>query len=298
LRPWTTAAPSWYKVAVLCVVGDLVEDVVVRPTAAHRPDTDNPAVIRRRRGGSAANVAEAAAVAGGRVRFVGRIGDDPLGKRLVADLVAAGVDVRVQRAGHTGSIVVVVEPDEGRTMYPDRGAAAELGPIDGSWAEGVTWLHLPAYSLCAEPAAASTIAFADAVRGRGRCRLSVDVSSTAVVDAYGPGRFTELLARLAPDVVLATAAEAARLTRWLPCTLVVKDGPRPVAVHSPDGRVVDVAVAPVAGIVDPTGAGDAFAAGFLVATMGGAAPPAAATVGNALAARVLRVVGARLPAPE
>lgn len=150
---------------MLCVVGDLVEDVVVRPTGPHRPDTDNPAVIRRRRGGSAANVAEAAAVAGGRVRFIGRIGDDPLGERLVADLAAAGVDVRVQRAGRTGSIVVVVEPDEGRTMYPDRGAAAELGPIDGSWAEGVTWLHLPAYSLCAEPAAASTIAFADAVRG-------------------------------------------------------------------------------------------------------------------------------------
>jgi len=280
---------------VLCVVGDLVEDVVVRPTAAHRPDTDNPAVIRRRRGGSAANVAEAAAVAGGRVRFVGRVGDDPLGERLVADLVAAGVDVRVQRAGHTGSIVVVVEPVEGRTMYPDRGAAVELGPIDGSWADGVTWLHLPAYSLCTEPAGSSSIAFVDAVRGRARSRLSVDVSSTAVVDAYGPGRFTELLARLAPDVVFATAAEAARLTRGLPCTLVVKDGPRPVAIHAPDGAIAEVAVPPVASIVDPTGAGDAFAAGFLVATMGGAAAPEAVAAGNALAARVLRVVGAQLP---
>jgi sugar/nucleoside kinase (ribokinase family) len=66
------------------------------------------------------------------VRFVGRVGDDAAGAALVRDLVGAGVDARVQREGRTGTIVILVDEDGERTMYPDRAAAGELaGVTDG-----------------------------------------------------------------------------------------------------------------------------------------------------------------------
>src|SRR6478735_2045460 len=107
---------------LVTVVGDLVEDVVVwvdRPVTA---GTDNPATVRRSPGGSAANVAAAVARCGGRARFIGRVGDD--GDGLVDELAADGVDVRVQRGGRSGTVVVLVAPDgEGRccpTAAPPR----------------------------------------------------------------------------------------------------------------------------------------------------------------------------------
>ena len=68
---------------MLAVVGDLLEDIVVRIDATPTLGTDTPARIQRRRGGSAANVAACAARAGAPVRFIGCVGDDDLGDQLV-----------------------------------------------------------------------------------------------------------------------------------------------------------------------------------------------------------------------
>src|SRR6478735_7210944 len=119
---------------LVSVVGDLVEDVVVWVDGPVEHGTDNPATVRRAPGGSAANVAAAVARAGGRARFVGRVGDD--GDGLVARLIADGVEALVQRGGRTGTVVVLVEPEGERTMFPDRAASADLAAIDPAWLAG------------------------------------------------------------------------------------------------------------------------------------------------------------------
>jgi sugar/nucleoside kinase (ribokinase family) len=271
---------------VLAVVGDLLEDIVVRIASAPALGTDTPASIERRRGGSAANVAAAAASAGATVRFIGSVGDDDVGSRLATDLATAGVDVRVQRRGRTGAVVVLVGPDGERTMLPDRATATSLVDVDGAWLEGVGWLHVPSYSLLSEPIGTTVRSLTTLVRRDGG-RLSVDVSSVAAVETYGVDRYCALLAELAPDVVFANEPEARLLPRTGGAVTIVKHGPRPVEVRAAGERYT-VDVPPLPAIADTTGAGDAFAAGFLAATVDGADVRAAVTAGIDLAARVLQ----------
>ena len=116
---------------LVCCVGDLVEDIVVRTATLLVRGADVTAHIERHRGGSAANTAATVAQLGGRARFVGQVGGDETGNRLAAELVAAGVECVGPRGGVTGTVVVVVEPDGERTMFSDRGAAAAFADADG-----------------------------------------------------------------------------------------------------------------------------------------------------------------------
>ncbi|MYI19362.1 MAG: hypothetical protein F4121_04540, partial [Acidimicrobiia bacterium] len=153
-------------------LGDLLEDVVVHRRSDVRADTDTPCVIRRRRGGSAANAAvSAAGVLGpGRVRFFGQVGADKLGDRLLEELVAADVEPCVRRGGRTGTVVVLAGAGGERTMLTDRGACAELDGFEAAWLEGLAILHVAGYSLLEEPLASAAhrmIAAVRAPRGGG-----------------------------------------------------------------------------------------------------------------------------------
>lgn len=281
---------------VVTVVGDLVEDVVVWLTGPVAVGTDNPATVRRSPGGSAANVAASVARAGGRARFVGRVGDDGSGDVLAGQLGTAGVDVRVQRGGRTGTVVVLVDPDGERTMFPDRGAAAALGPIDPAWLDGTAVLHVPAYGL--QTAAAVLVDAARAVRADDGA-VTVDVSATSVVTGIGTEPLRALFDELAPAIVFANLDEATALGLLDGCPpwpVVVKRGPQPALVVRPDGSITEVPAVAVDGVRDTTGAGDAFAGGFLAAwTIGGGNGDlvAACAAGHAAAAAVLGHAGAR-----
>jgi sugar/nucleoside kinase (ribokinase family) len=281
---------------VLCAIGDLVEDVVVWLAAPPRRGTDTDARVFRHRGGSAANVAAFAAHAGHRSAFVGRVGHDSLGERLVQSLVDGGVVARVQREGRSGTIVVLVEPGGERTMLADRAACTELADVPAAWVTDTSIVHVPAYSLTVEPLATTALWLVDCARRAGAL-VSIDASSVAVLEAFGVPAVLDLLDRVCPDVVLANAEEAASL--GLPgqrpgLTTVVKDGPRAVRVHAPGRPPAEVAVPLLTGVTDTTGAGDAFAAGFLPVFAMGRSLDEAVAAGIALAARVLTSPGASI----
>lgn len=281
---------------IVCI-GDLVDDVVVHATDAFRPAADTPAHIRHRRGGSAANVAAAIARAGGAARFVGQVGDDGVAERLVERLTRTGVDVVVRRAGRTGTLIVVVSSDGERSFFTDRGAAVDLAGAEASWLEGATAVHLPAYGWVDGAIAVTTAEVVELARARG-IPVSVDTSSTTVIGALGTTAVRDRLASTQADTVFANRDEAALLglgprrpapgATWT----VVRDGGRCTHLVAADGSTTTIAVPPVERVVDTTGAGDAFAAGWLLGRLRGAEPTVCIEHAHALAAGALTHPGA------
>ncbi|WP_029289869.1 carbohydrate kinase family protein [Cellulomonas sp. HZM] len=283
---------------MLAVLGDLVEDVVVWLDEDLRTGTDTSSRVFRTRGGSGANVAAFAAAAGTPTRFLGCVGDDRLGAALVDGMTVLGVDVRVERRGSTGTVVVLIDASSERTMLPDRAAARELRTVPDEWLDDVSLLHVSGYAFADGPAAAAALDAARRARARGAL-TSVDVASTGMMEHYGVDEFHRLLVDLAPDVLLANADEAACLGLLGPgrggldaTTVVVKAGADPTTVLAPGADPLVVPVPPVADVRDSTGAGDAFAAGFLGALIDGADLRGACERAHASAARVLANPGA------
>ena len=290
---------------MLCTIGDLIEDVVVWLNGELKNQidigSDTDSIIVRTRGGSAANVAMFGALTGTPSRFIGQVGNDNLGEQLCASLRGSGVDVCTEARGRTGSIVVVVQPNGERTFLTDRGVASDLSVFDAQHLAGVSIVHVPTYSLAHDPLATTAIQYIRAARAAGAL-ISIDASSTAVLRDYGVERYAALIASIAPDVFLCNNDEAALLNidsaHPMPGVelTVIKRGALPVTAITAAGVVTEVATPHVANIVDTTGAGDAFAAGFLPAYSSSRDIKDAITHGNSIAARVLRSPGATLDA--
>lgn len=251
---------------MLVTIGDLIDDIVVRPASPIRLGTDTESHITHRRGGSAANVAAVAARLGAAVRFLGQVGDDGVGRRLVAELAEEGVDVsHVRHAGRSGTIVVLVDAAGERTMLTDRRTCLGLAAVDPAALDGVSTLHVPLYGVAAEPLASTVAEVAAAAADRG-ARISLDLSSVALLDELGRDAVGEWLARLDPDLLFANGDEAP----WLDlapseATTIAKHGADPATVVLPGQSAVAVPAVAVEGVGDTTGAGDAFAAGYLAA---------------------------------
>ena len=284
---------------MLCTIGDLVEDVVVWLNTELNIGSDTESVIRRTRGGSAANVSMFAALTGTPSRFIGQVGHDRLGSQLCEVLRDSGVDVQVISDGRTGSIVVLVQPNGQRSFLTDRGVASHLAHFDSTFMNDVSILHVPTYSLTDEPLAATCVQYINAARATGAL-ISIDASSSSVLKQYGTDRYRTLIQSLSPDVFLCNEDEAAVLGLGanLPMAgavlTVIKQGPLPVIAVQHNGTTTEVAVTPVANIVDTTGAGDAFAAGFLPHYAQTKNFNDAVAHGHAVASRVLQSPGATL----
>ena len=273
-------------------IGDLLLDITIVPDGPLRPDDDRPARIGVGGGGQAANFCAWAAALGEPVRLVTRVGDDDRGRRLVSDLEARGVEVCAVWADEpTGAIAVLVGADGANAMATQRGASVGLRPEDlvESWFEGVQLIHVPAYSLFVDPLGKATRAAINLIRD-GAGMLSIDLSSVAGLQEYGPTRMAYDLARLKPELLFGTEAEIAAIgipVEHLAQVPVIKLGSEGCSVF---GRRIP---APRVKHVDGTGAGDAFAAAFCTAWVHGSTPVEAAERAVIVASEAVTHTGGR-----
>ena len=277
---------------LIAAIGELLLDVTIAPEDELIPDDERDARIRISGGGQAANFCAWAASLGEPVRLITWVGDDDSGRRLVAELRSAGVDVAAHlTAEPTRTVAVLVGPEGRRTFARQPGAGPGLPAehVDPAWLEGVRLLHVSAYALFREPAASAARRAVDLARAEGAL-LSVDLASAADVRAFGGDRMVEELGRLRPELLFATEREAAELpvpAADVAKVPVVKLGARGCRVF---GRRVP---AHAVEVVDGTGAGDAFAAAFCVAYLEGATPMEAAARAVLVAARAVTTLGGR-----
>jgi sugar/nucleoside kinase (ribokinase family) len=236
----------------LVTLGDLLLDVVAHLDEPLAPDDDRMATTRVGAGGQAANVAAWAASLGAETLVVTRRGADAAGELAAAELRGHGVEVAGPVEGRTGVVVAIAAAGE-RTMVSDRGSAPSLRAeeLEPAWFR-CDALHVSGYALLLEPIASAALRAGGLAREAG-ASVSLDLSSWTLID----DAFRDRVRALAPDVVFAVEREREALgeleTRW-----VEKRGADGVRV---DG--VSYAAVPTE-VVDATGAGDAFAAGFLV----------------------------------
>jgi sugar/nucleoside kinase (ribokinase family) len=240
---------------VIGVIGDVVQDVVVRLLEPVRAATDTRSEVRTQRGGSAANVAAFAAPRHP-TRFIGCVGDDLGGWVLAEELRQRGVDVRLQVRGTTGTIVVLVDPSAERVMFPSRGACAMLGAVDPSWLDDLEILHVTAYSFDGGNTPGSVRGALAEHRRRGG-RVSMDVSSTGVIEQIGLPSFIELMEQCRPDFISANRDECRHLAlcdgdrpgtnlgRFGPAVLLARQGKEATNVFRGGRHVAAVPVVPV-----------------------------------------------------
>ena len=289
------------------VVGDVVTDLIVRLREPLVHGSDTRAAIDLRPGGSGANQAAWLAYLGLEVDFVGRVGTDPWSAYHLEQLRHAGVRPHLVRDPHrpSGVIVVLVDPDGERSMLTDRGANLGLRPDDlpANLFLPAAHLHLSGYTLFephTRPAALEALRLA---RERGMS-VSVDPSSAALLRDVGPDRFLEWTRDL--DLCFPNLDEGRLLsgrTDPLEVARTLCRRYREVALKlGPNGALwMGAAGAPLTGVADPatvvdtTGAGDAFAAGFLARWLAAASPGDALANGLRLASLAVEQVGARPP---
>jgi ribokinase len=267
---------------VLCTLGDLLLDVIVRLEEALEPGTDAAAQTRTGAGGQAANVAAWAAALGAEARFVGKRGDDPAASLAAGELARLGVTVFGPVAlGRNGVVVSIVGEEGERAMASDRGVAPTLSAdeLEPAWFEGSTHLHLSGYSLMASPIDGAASRAAGLVRAGGGT-VSVDLASRRVIADFGAERLRSVLREFVPDLVFANEVERAEVgpDAAVDATWVLKRGAAGAAIER-DGQRSEFPAVPTE-VVDTTGAGDAFAAGYLVGGVELALETAARCVSN------------------
>jgi adenosine kinase len=258
-------------------------------------------------GGSAANTTVGLASLGVRAAFVGKIKDDVLGRAFAHDIRAAGVafDTAPAAAGaSTGRCYVMVTPDGERTMNTFLGAAQDLHPndLDAEAIAASAVLYLEGYLWDPKNAKDAFLKAAKIAHDAGR-KVALSLSDAFCVDRWRD-EFLQLMRSRTVDLIFANEAElrslyqssdfdaAVRALRGDIDVAVVTRSEKGCLVVGPDGTEA-VPAFPVDRVVDTTGAGDLFAAGFLCGLARGADDRTCARLGALAAAEVIQHLGAR-----
>ena len=258
-------------------------------------------------GGSAANTTVGVASLGARAAFVGKVKDDQLGRVFAHDIRAAGVAFETPPASDgpsTARCYILVTPDGERTMNTYLGAAQDLHPndIDPDVIAATEITYLEGYLWDPPHAKQAFLKAAKIAHGAGRL-VALTLSDAFCVDRYR-AEFLALIRDQTVDVVFANESELHSLYETADFDTAVKalrtDARLAVVTRSEKGCLIVtreqtdvVRAAPVERVVDATGAGDLFAAGFLVGLSRGAEHRAAARLGALAAAEVIQHIGAR-----
>jgi len=258
-------------------------------------------------GGSAANTIVGVANLGARAAYVGKVRDDQIGRLYMHDIRAAQVAFETKPASDgpaTGCSYILVTPDGERTMNTYLGAAQELMPddIDAAQVAASAILYLEGYLWDPKSAKEAFVKASTIAHDAGR-QVALTLSDSFCVDRYR-GEFLDLMRSGTVDLVFANEAELHSLYQTADfdtaLTQLRSDAKLAVVTRSEKGCVVaakDGATAvpafPIDKIVDTTGAGDLFAAGFLFGLVRGAGFEAAGRLGALAAAEIIQHIGAR-----
>lgn len=289
-------------------LGDLLLDMLVRYDPASGEVDVGADAVQLYPGGSAANFAVHAARLGAEVRFVSRVGRDMQGEMLVRSLESAGVaaSVRVVEAEPTGRVLVMLDPAGQRRMWSYPGASATISPddLDPAWFKSLEAFHLTGYSLLREGPRAAALEGLRLAHENGARLVTLDPNPPHLIEDYGAARFRDLVRALHFDLFLPNLEEGALLSGQVEPQAILdslleiaplvalKLGEGGCIVGSRDGSF-QTSTAHVGRVVDATGAGDAFAAGFVVEYLARNSLHSASVAANALAAEVVSRAGAR-----
>jgi len=258
-------------------------------------------------GGSAANTIVGIARLGARAAYVGKVKDDQIGRMYAHDIRAAGVAFETKPATDgpaTGCCYILVTDDGERTMNTYLGAAQHLVPADIDPAEiaAAKIIYLEGYLWDPKSAKEAFVKASQIAHEAGR-EVALTLSDSFCVDRYRD-EFLDLMKKRTVDLVFANEAELHSLYQTSDFDSALgqlrEDAKLGVVTRSEKGCVVAsregvtaVPAFPVGQIVDTTGAGDLFAAGFLFGLVRGAGHENAGRLGALAAAEVIQHIGAR-----
>ncbi len=256
-------------------------------------------------GGSAANTAASLASLGGQARFIGKVRDDNLGSIFTHDIRTAGVSFEVDPATAgpgTGRSLVMVTPDAEKTMCTNLGIGGLLGTddVDAAAIRSSQIVYFEGY-LWGKPETAGAVERAIEVARSAGTRVALSGSDPAWVELHRQELY-DLLDRV--DILFVNEQEAEGLTGvdGLDDAVGVLAGRCPVvvvtrgadgSVVADSGKLLSVPARSVPSVVDTTGAGDSFAAGFLLGVVRGFDAERSAELGALAAAEVVSHMGAR-----
>src|SRR5215470_3010524 len=258
-------------------------------------------------GGSAANTIVGVANLGARAAYVGKVKDDPIGKLYTRDIRAAGVAFETRPAAGgpaTGCSYILVTPDGERTMNTYLGAAQDLtvADIDPAQIESSRIVYLEGYLWDPANAKEAFVKAAAIAHGAGR-QVALTLSDSFCVDRYRD-EFLDLMRKGTVDLIFANESELHSLYQTSDFDSALRqlrdDTRLGVVTRSEKGCVVvskletvAVPASPIEKLVDTTGAGDLFAAGFLFGMVRNASHFNSGRLGALAAAEVIQHIGAR-----
>ena len=288
---------------ILCI-GDVALDVIAQLKEQINYGNDTASRISTHPGGQAANVACWITRTNNQAHLVARVGNDPVGFALVSDLDKYGVAHKdLMRSGRpSGVVVILVDSNGERTMFPDNGANADLELSDLPALDGFDGVFVSGYSLLDSRSRDAALKMIDKAK-KANLPIFLDPTTTGAMKSVGKEEILKWVALM--DGVLLNNEEARYLggsddieiaeenLQKLTPLVVIKLGSRgAMAINK--GEFVKVP-AVTTNVVDTTGAGDSFAAGFIPKWLQSGDLELSLNAGAALAAKCVATVGARPP---